>query len=418
MASIETMFPPSLLLCALQLSCSSAVLAFTTASSPLRPAMLGLHVYLTYATIDIAYTPTIPFIFNIMILHFGVNQTLVFLARAIAEKWEYRLLQDQHGNPKPGRSNSPWDRFRTCALVLTASRGVNIGVAGVKEVKGVPLFARDGSVPTRGSLLLTNTLKAIAAYLTVDFFVNQPHPPNAADLFREDKIYFFRHFLPGHSLPAAEDVVFKLIFTALFWLQAYCIILVIYLVSANICMALGIYGPAGWRPQFGPLSALSTVRGAWGSFWHQQLRYILTANAEWIVHGLLRLPRNRGNLFVRYLKITVTFAISGVFHLVPVLVRPDQNPQKFILQFFLTQPLGIILEDAVQALAGPPKSSSERTARQVVGYIWTFLFFAWSTPVWGYPTALEPTPKPFLPISVFAYFQGDGAMGASSGAVP
>ena len=56
------------------------------------------------------------------------------------------------------------------------------------------------------------------------------------------------------------------------------------------------------------------------------------------------------------------------------------------LVLFLLQPLGIMLEDAVQTLTRRvPTSGSVGRVRRAVGYIWVVVFLAWSTPKWFYP---------------------------------
>lgn len=57
------------------------------------------------------------------------------------------------------------------------------------------------------------------------------------------------------------------------------------------------------------------------------------------------------------------------------------------LRFFLTQALGIMLEDGAQEiyrrLGGKPDVLS-----RIAGYLWVVAFLSWSTAVWQYPAIL------------------------------
>ena len=72
------------------------------------------------------------------------------------------------------------------------------------------------------------------------------------------------------------------------------------------------------------------------------------------------------------------------------------------LVLFLLQPLGIMLEDAIQTLTRRvPTSRSLDRVRWVVGYVWVVMFLAWSTPKWFYPQQrLGIDPANLLPFRV------------------
>ena len=72
------------------------------------------------------------------------------------------------------------------------------------------------------------------------------------------------------------------------------------------------------------------------------------------------------------------------------------------LVLFLLQPLGIMLEDAIQTLTRRvPTSRSLDRVRRVVGYVWVVLFLAWSTPKWFYPQQrLDLDPANLLPFRI------------------
>ena len=73
------------------------------------------------------------------------------------------------------------------------------------------------------------------------------------------------------------------------------------------------------------------------------------------------------------------------------------------LMFFLLQPLGIMLEDGMQAFTRHvPNSSFLGRVQRMVGYVWVVVFLAWSTPTWFYPQQrLGIDPANLLPFRVF-----------------
>jgi hypothetical protein len=71
------------------------------------------------------------------------------------------------------------------------------------------------------------------------------------------------------------------------------------------------------------------------------------------------------------------------------------------VRFFCTQALGIMVEDAVQAIyrsVGGEKRDGQQVKvwKRVVGWVWTVVFlFFWSTPAWFFPIAVGEKLIPF-----------------------
>lgn len=104
-----------------------------------------------------------------------------------------------------------------------------------------------------------------------------------------------------------------------------------------------------------------------------------------VVYEALRFPKG---VAARYLYLSLVFLFSG---LIPEFLDiAERGPRSFMdsIHFFMTQAVGIMLEDAVQAAyramrvgrRGTPPSPVTR----MTGYIWLILFLGWSTPVWTY----------------------------------
>jgi len=67
-----------------------------------------------------------------------------------------------------------------------------------------------------------------------------------------------------------------------------------------------------------------------------------------IARQIPRLPK--GDLWARYLKIILTFIISGLIHAAADIAGGIPFEKQGTIRFFVTQAFGIIIEDTVEAL--------------------------------------------------------------------
>lgn len=141
--------------------------------------------------------------------------------------------------------------------------------------------------------------------------------------------------------------------------------------------------------------------------WHQHLRKSLTAPADLVVYKIFRL--SKGGLITRYLHLSLVFLISGLLHTWVEVGMGFPTRQSGQIQFFMTQIVGILLEDAVQAfyraVYGIQRGAPPTTRARAVGYIWLVVFLWWSTPAWFYPrqrVSQGNQSEAVLPFSLFA----------------
>lgn len=109
--------------------------------------------------------------------------------------------------------------------------------------------------------------------------------------------------------------------------------------------------------------------------------------SRFATHDVLRLPKR--TVVARYSNIFLAFFLSGLIHISSdhgTMLLPDESGA---IRFFLTQTLGIVLEDAFQAayyyLSGQKRAAKAPLRHKIVGYVWLVLFLSWSTPAWSYP---------------------------------
>jgi hypothetical protein len=113
------------------------------------------------------------------------------------------------------------------------------------------------------------------------------------------------------------------------------------------------------------------------------LREPLNNPAIWFVENGLGLKKG---LVARYLKIFLTFFLSGFIHLLPDLTAGITFSQSGALRFYCVQVLGIILEDGVQEIYRRAGGKEGKVWTKAGGFIWVaaFLLF-WSSPSWHWP---------------------------------
>ncbi|CAI6334459.1 unnamed protein product [Periconia digitata] len=150
-----------------------------------------------------------------------------------------------------------------------------------------------------------------------------------------------------------------------------------YAQFAFVAVLLGLSKPEDWPSPFGKLSHATTVRDFWGSYWHQQLRHMLTQYSD-AVATFFRI--RKGTNMSSYTKLYTAFLISGTFHALsqlqmpsPINITAEERTRGFFL-FFVWQMAAITLEDFVQWIVRTtrvPIFRGEGTwISTVVGWAW------------------------------------------------
>ncbi|KAJ9299847.1 hypothetical protein DTO271G3_2731 [Paecilomyces variotii] len=172
--------------------------------------------------------------------------------------------------------------------------------------------------------------------------------------------------------------------------------------ASIVAVGLGGSSPELWPPFFGSMWDAYTIRGFWGTFWHQALRWILTSWSSLITRTVMRLPRP--SLIERYLNILLAFSVSGIIHVACDIGSNVPLERSGAMLFFCSFAFGIMLEDAVQEawkrLTGTPTGKSGETPiwKKVVGFVWVAVFISVVTPFYLYPSMQET--KASVPYSI------------------
>ena len=131
--------------------------------------------------------------------------------------------------------------------------------------------------------------------------------------------------------------------------------------------------------------------------------------ARFLTYNLLKIPKS--TTLARYARVTTTFLICGVFHMLVDVAGGIPLRQSGAVQFFCMQLLGIMAEDLIHAFFYQSTSKRETTRKnptwgeRLIGYIWLVGFLVWTVPVWSFPALRRNTgdlKDEFLPFVIFS----------------
>ncbi|KAH7408179.1 membrane bound O-acyl transferase family-domain-containing protein [Phaeosphaeria sp. MPI-PUGE-AT-0046c] len=223
-----------------------------------------------------------------------------------------------------------------------------------------------------------------------------PPPPNATELFSEQRIRFFSRL----GEVSREELAVRVTGSFVYWCNIYAVLHGLFSFAAVLSVGLGLSKIENWKPLFGSLRDATSLRGFWGKFWHQSLRDNLYEPATFLSDKVLRLSPG---ILARYTKLFMAFLISGLMHAFAEVATGLDLQHGAAVRFFCTQATGIILEDAAIAIFSHGKRTKGTVSSSLLcslGYIWVVCFMAWSTPAWFYPDAVRGPKVPFLPFSL------------------
>ncbi|KAF9884564.1 hypothetical protein FE257_001449 [Aspergillus nanangensis] len=198
--------------------------------------------------------------------------------------------------------------------------------------------------------------------------------------------------------------------TLVFWVTLKAFAEIQSKIATALLTAVGVTSPHDWPPFFGSLREAYTLRGFWGKWWHQQLRWPLTSYSNFITRRVLKLTRSP---LERYLNNALVFAQSGIVHVYFNWIKGVQDGDVGCMAFYISFVAGYFLEDHVQGLW---RKAFDRTSAQesslwllerLVGALWVATFLTIVTPWWVYPfLRLSSSLKmPYSFVDVFG-FQG------------
>ena len=314
------------------------------------------------------------------------------------------IIKNGRSNP-PQRPGSAWDRLRFGAYIAFSDRYI----ASPHQAPNTPPYSSCNltHIPSRATFVARKLGILLVCYLITDLTTRGNQPALNPILYADSKIPFFSRLCHGEI--GGEELATRVITSLGFWFGGYFIIQGYSGFWQLLSIASGMYGPELERPIFGSFGEAYTIRGFWGSFWHQLIRCRLVAMADWVTYDILRLPRSGGRekdggsrggvditrIVARYTHILCCFFVSGVFHQFIDAAQGLRWGESGATQSFVLMAVGIMIEDAVQwvwfdVLGGAksvhPKRREGTWWTMCIGYVWVALWLSVATPWYGYPT--------------------------------
>ena len=185
------------------------------------------------------------------------------------------------------------------------------------------------------------------------------------------------------SLPWHEQLVFSVSVCA----QTVLRMTVLYTLFSCICVTLGSY-PESWPPMFDAPFSASSLADFWTRRWHTLFRRVFDRLSKPILHILINPRSTPPSLAQRTVRSVVIFGISALVHML-LMYRIDmletEYPRRFldrsILKFFLSQPVGLILEELVVL---PARNTFVPVGwRGATSRLYTWVFLSWSGRFWS-----------------------------------
>ncbi|KAI1873440.1 hypothetical protein JX265_005062 [Neoarthrinium moseri] len=254
------------------------------------------------------------------------------------------------------------------------------GIGTKWSIRGVTPFdaLKPDYVPSQGDFIGGHLVRIAIALVVMDFFAHQA-PQNVAINYTFDK----QHLAWRLAEVDAEELFLRVAGTVGFWVNMACYISTMYSFLAVVFVGLGLDTPADWPPVFGSISDGWTIQRFWGLTWHQTLRSLLSANCDYLLLSLLRLPRQ--SMLTRHARLGASFVLSGALHHIVDALVGVPLCESGMFKFFVMQWVGIIIEDVLATLGRVVGEGRPGQKMRYMGYAWVFLWLVWTTPSVFYP---------------------------------
>ena len=274
MATIQFPISPLIYL-PIQLSLIASLVAFSSPTSYLRPALLPILVICNYFLLStyssyITRTPWIAYVSGVTL-----SQLLEYVEKLLLSQWSYDCYGPSAQNVTKQKADKHRDSIsfpsRQSKLEGTILNRLKFGcwvavstryIASPYQARNVPPYSySDPSfVPTRSNFLLKKAAVLVLCYCTMDLLAHGDQPDRNPIVYAENHVSFFTRL----DDVTMEEIVTRTITSVFFWFGSYIAIQGYYTGLALLSVASGFDCPELWRPNFGPLSQVYTIRGFWG----------------------------------------------------------------------------------------------------------------------------------------------------------
>ncbi|KAI6039104.1 hypothetical protein EDC04DRAFT_2895654 [Pisolithus marmoratus] len=222
--------------------------------------------------------------------------------------------------------------------------------------------------------------------------------------------------LSGASV-TSQGYIMQCLNVTVAYCQSYATITCIHCVLAVVAVGANLDEPQAWPQPFGHFKDACTIRKFWGKTWHQFFRHDLTlfgphrpkcnpwdpVHSE---HSSVSKPKEREPWATTYRRLCYAFICSAFVHVCGEIVLQFRvwddfsststsgtidapNMIGYAVPYFLLQPVGVLVEDAVMEV-GKRLGVKKGIWTRMIGYTWVLVFTGLS-----YPLALDGLTKAF-----------------------
>ncbi|KAK4184511.1 membrane bound O-acyl transferase family-domain-containing protein [Podospora australis] len=286
-------------------------------------------------------------------------------------------LQQRRRNIKSTSSPGFLQRIIWTLTLLFSFRGLGT----TKQISYIPTPLPS---PSRFKFLARQITLIALQYTIINLLASSPPPPSIVEGWAEGKEWLWIPSLNPHHQPVTKaDLINRLVGCTMNWfVVGRCMNDIWYRIFSVLFVTSGISPPEKWPECFGTYADTYTLRGYFGKFWHQTLRWPFSGVAAFLSRRVLRFrPGGKADW---YINLWVVFFLSGTLHaILPMAFGRVWQPAGCLLTFGLFLPLGIVFEDFVRGMWG--KKGRPRWFERVVGHLWVVFYLALVTPVFNYP---------------------------------
>lgn len=261
-------------LMAAELCHAALMMGFTAHDSFWRLATLPFQLFTVWIAATQSQGWTYGGLIQPIMNAYAVTYVLDYVDRVLLQRWSFeaggptRTFDSDSGatgrpagrneESKPQSPDSFWARLAFGLDAATSRRHVNTPC----EVKNCAHFsANDPSyVPSRSRFILGALGSVVACYLFIDTNDATAQSDQDISLFAAEKVPFFSRL----GDVTVEEVVVKLVIAAVIWTTSYCMIRMTYDMVSIVAVGLRLTGVNAWRPVFGSIWDMYTVRRFWG----------------------------------------------------------------------------------------------------------------------------------------------------------
>ncbi|KAK2752195.1 hypothetical protein FQN55_008085 [Onygenales sp. PD_40] len=256
--------------------------------------------------------------------------------------------------------------------------------------------------PDRFSFLMRQTAIFIWQYLLIDLIMaagSKQSPEEMHELYGPGTEYLF-------FSATREQLIARIATSVIAWMVVSRLTIDgVHRGFSIVAVGLGISEPKDWAPLFGSMLDAYTIRNYWGKFWHQMLRWPLTAISTYTTRHLLRL--RHPSLPERYLNILLVFTLSALLHILSNHAGGVTTNDTGVALFFILPAFGIMFEDGVQELWRRTRVETYLprgvvgVVKRGVGYVWLMGFLSVTGPWFLYAMNRLPMEvREGVPVSV------------------